>query len=426
MVKAVYTLLVLADDLTGALDTGVQFAKGGIPTRVCLRWEKDGAGDSGPSPAEGALVINSGTRHCAPGEARRVIKEILARHPAIPYVYKKTDSTLRGNIGAELEALVQARNLRVLPFVPAYPNLGRTTRQGRQYLDGLPIDETAAARDALNPVRSSFIPAIIAEESALPVRLIPAGAGGPAGGPEIRVYDAESNADLRNTAHALWEQGLLETAAGCAGFAEPLVERIPFAGGGGAASGGPEGRPLKPPPAARPVLIISGSRHPVSLAQVRTAVEAGVPALGVEGSKLLRPPWFEGEEAASVISRCGELLAAGGRCILGTRMSLGQEEAGGGETAGAYGIAGLLGKLLKPILRLTGPIHLAVFGGDTLSGIMETLDCRFLEPIGEIRPGVVLAGAERPGGGLFIAAKSGAFGEPGIITEIVDFFHRGA
>jgi hypothetical protein len=145
----------------------------------------------------------------------------------------------------------------------------------------------------------------------------------------------------------------------------------------------------------------------------------------VEGSKLLRPSWFEGEEAASVISRCGELLAAGGRCILGTGMSLGQEEAGGGEDPGAYGVAGLLGKLLGPILNLTGPIHLAVFGGDTLSAVMETLGCRFLEPIGEIRPGVVLAGAERPGGGLFIAAKSGAFGEPGIITEIVNFFRRG-
>jgi uncharacterized protein YgbK (DUF1537 family) len=427
MVGPVYTLLVLADDLTGALDTGLQFSKKGIPTRVYPGPGGAGAPGEGPSLSGGALVINTDTRHCSSAGARRITGGILAQYPAVPYVYKKTDSTLRGHIGAELEALIRARNPEALPFIPAYPGLGRITRQGRQYLDGVPIDKSAAAADALNPVRRSFIPDIIAEESELPVRLIPrqdpAGGSGPVpgevgdrAGPEIRVYDAESAADLRDIARSLGEQKLLGAAAGCAGFAEFLAELIPFAGAEGAPPGGPEGdRPFLPD--GRPALIVTGSRHPVSLGQVKTALEAGIPALAVEGEKLLQPGWLGGQEAASIVSRGGKLLRAGSPCILGTRLSLGFEGPPQGGSA-----AGALGRLAALILRQGEPAHLAVFGGDTLLGIMEALGCRLLRPLQEIRPGVILAGAETPGGIIFIAAKSGAFGEPGLIAELVNFF----
>ena len=424
MVKAMYTLLVLADDLTGALDTGVQFSKKGIPTQVYPGPGGTGGPERGKAPlparAEGALVINTATRHCSSAAAFRVTGGILEQYAAVPYVYKKTDSTLRGNIGAELEALIRARNPEVLPFIPAYPNLGRSTRQGRQYLDGVPVDKTAAASDALNPLRHSFIPDIIAEESELPVRLVPGAsfAGGGGTGPEIWVYDAESNARLRDIARGLGERKLLGATAGCAGFAEFLVDLIPFAAVGRDSSfiGGPErGRPLTP----RPLLVICGSRHPVSLIQVKAAREEGIPALAVEGDKLSRPGWLEGEEAASIVSRCGELLRAGGCCILGTRISLGFE--GGGPPQGSSA-AGLLGKLTALIFGQSGPLHLAVFGGDTLLGIIEALGCGLLHPLREIRPGVVLAGAEVPGGTFFIASKSGAFGEPGLIAELVKFF----
>jgi uncharacterized protein YgbK (DUF1537 family) len=425
MVKAMYALLVLADDLTGALDTGIQSVKKGIPTLVCPRWKGSFPGDSSGS---GALVINSGTRHCSPGGARRIIAEILEQYPAVPYVYKKTDSTLRGHIGAELEALARGRSLGVLPFIPAYPGLGRSTRRGRQYLGGLPINETAAAADALNPVRHSFIPDIIAEESRLPVRLIPGVPADPVSpgadrGPEIWVYDAESDADLRDIARILGERKLLAATAGCAGFAEFLMDRIPGAGEntagecgvGESAAGGNTA-------AAAPVLVVSGSRHPVSLAQVRAAVAAGVPALAAEGEKLLRPGWPEGKEAAALISRCGELLRRKGRCILGTRQSLGFEGDGAPQLGGA---AEALGKLTALILKQSGSARLAVFGGDTLLGIAGALDCRAIRPLREIRPGIVLAAAECPESGFFVAAKSGAFGEPGLIAELTGFFQRG-
>ncbi|GHT92238.1 hypothetical protein FACS1894140_3970 [Spirochaetia bacterium] len=220
-----FTLLILADDLTGALDTGVQFAKKGIPTRVLLSPASPPFGDAvlvDENPV--VLVINTDTRHCSIPDAGKIITACLERYRDIPYVYKKTDSTLRGNIGAELEALMTARHISQLPFVPAYPGLGRTTAGGHQLINGVPINKTDMASDALNPIRHSFIPDIIGEESGIPVSLIPAHTPLSAKNTksqkrEILVYDCDNDGELRDIAHTLKTQGLLSVTAGCAGFA---------------------------------------------------------------------------------------------------------------------------------------------------------------------------------------------------------------
>jgi uncharacterized protein YgbK (DUF1537 family) len=474
-----FTLLILADDLTGALDTGVQFAKKGIPTRVFLspdgKIENSKAGAMpGELIAAAVLVINTDTRHHSLSDAGKIITSCLDRYRDVPYVYKKTDSTLRGNIGAELEALAMARNIQQLPFVPAYPGLGRTTAGGHQLLKGIPIDKTDMASDALNPIRHSFIPDIIGEESDIPVRLIPAKTVPPVPNQksqrkEILVYDCENAGELRDIARSLKQRQLLSVTAGCAGFAEFLIEEI-FPAGGAVASaqvtqadtaasagagsvqavqaGAGSGRVQAGEDIPKlPVLILSGSRHPVSLSQMKVALDSGLPGITIDGEKLLREEWFAGEEAAALENDCAEILKKQGVCILGTAMAMGQHAnrsvsesgAGGivggqsqekwteqknqnGQTPGAAGVAGLLGKLLKNILPLTGPLHLVIFGGDTLLGIMEILKFDYIIPIKEIRPGIVLARAEGKGGSSFIVTKSGAFGDAGMIETIRSYF----
>ncbi len=96
-------LLVIADDLTGASDAGVQFAKKGIPVLV-LTGIPNSLADL--SVDKSVVVINTESRHVDAGEAgKRVTRAVeLGLAAGIPYFYKKTDSTLRGNIGSELEA----------------------------------------------------------------------------------------------------------------------------------------------------------------------------------------------------------------------------------------------------------------------------------------------------------------------------------
>lgn len=133
-------LLVLADDLTGALEAGAAFAQRGIPTVVS--WGSDYNFDVP------VLVIDTETRHAAPQYASETIAGLMQRIPS-PHVYKKTDSTLRGNIRAELAALSW---FGLVIYVPAYPQVGRTVHNNHLHVYGVPVEQTDFANDPLYPV----------------------------------------------------------------------------------------------------------------------------------------------------------------------------------------------------------------------------------------------------------------------------------
>ncbi|MDR1420490.1 MAG: hypothetical protein LBI86_08970 [Treponema sp.] len=404
-----HTLLILADDLSGALDTAAQAAEKGIPVRVYRSPEFAGA-VSGESSS--VLVINTATRHHSPARARTILAECLRRLEDIPFVYKKTDSALRGNTGAELEELLTRRG-GPIPFIPAWPDLGRTTAGGRQFLNGIPLDKTELARDALNPVRHSFIPGVIAEQSDLPVMLVPKSpewnraelARTLKGFTGIAVFDAENNGDLLAAADFLMEKKLLGASAGCAGFARVLMDVIPFP---------PEkaSAPVRPFP-RRPLLVVSGSRHTASISQLRSALENGIPGAAINGE--------EGASFREEIQSCAESLADRGICIAGTRLSMGMEN-GCGKEGGAENAARSLAKTAGGVIEKTGPVHLAVFGGDTLLCLMEALDYDYLVPEEEIESGVVVSEAHGRHGSAYIVTKAGSFGGENLVEKIHAYY----
>jgi uncharacterized protein YgbK (DUF1537 family) len=333
----------------------------------------------------------------------------------------------------ELEALMEALDIRRLPFIPAYPDLGRTTVAGRQYLEGVPIEETPMAQDPLNPIRNGLVAKIITRESSLPVRIVP----GPGEIPEaaetereILVFDCESNEELRAIGEELKKHGLLRASAGCAGFAGVLPEALPFDLPRTPPSEGGISRP------ALPVLVLAGSRHPLSRGQVKHAMDGGMAGLPVEGEKLSAPGWLDSEEARDLAGRCAALLAERGVCVLGTRLAMEapsadyQEKPGEtagtpeknaaetGEPADAEGVSGKLGLLARKILPLSGPLCLVVFGGDTLLGVAKALGYGSIIPLAEILPGVVFARGEGPEGEGFMVTKAGAFGEKDLIPLV--------
>jgi len=142
-------VLALADDLTGALEVGAKFAVEGIASVVTT--------DPALQSAEPVIVIDTETRHLAPDVAAAQVKRVLANGPELKLVYKKTDSTLRGNIAAELEAVAVFYGARVL-YAPAYPAMGRSVAAGRLYVNGVLLEETSFARDPLNPMTDSRVP----------------------------------------------------------------------------------------------------------------------------------------------------------------------------------------------------------------------------------------------------------------------------
>ena len=216
-------LLILADDFTGALDTGVQFAACGIPTRVLVGEQVDFAANDAA-----VLVVDTETRHLPAAEAYAVIAKLTreAMSAGVFSIYKKTDSALRGNIGAELSALLKTSGERQLPFLPAFPQIDRVTRDGVHYISGVPVTESPFGIDPFEPVRHARVTELIGEQTHVPAHSFPTLKEGEAV-PEqegILVFDAGSLDDLASTGRALFQNGKPRLMAGCAGFAALLPD----------------------------------------------------------------------------------------------------------------------------------------------------------------------------------------------------------
>ena len=150
-------IAIIADDLTGAADTGVQFVHAGYRAAVFFRAKEVFADDLD------AVAFDTDSRAMPAGfAAKRVVDAAHAAREA-RIVYKKLDSTLRGNVAAELAAtLGGARRDRVI-VAPAFPVAGRTTVGGIQRVHGVPVDETEMANDPHTPVSEAHVPSLLAD-----------------------------------------------------------------------------------------------------------------------------------------------------------------------------------------------------------------------------------------------------------------------
>ena len=124
-----------------------------------------------------------------------------ARRAGVGCIFKKTDSALRGNIGAELSAVLKASGRKYLPFLPAFPQAGRITREGVHYVDGVPVTESPFGTDPFEPVKHASVTGLIAEQSEAPAKSFPALAEGDRVPQEegILVFDAADTDDLLRT-----------------------------------------------------------------------------------------------------------------------------------------------------------------------------------------------------------------------------------
>jgi uncharacterized protein YgbK (DUF1537 family) len=282
-------LRVIADDLTGACDVAAALLPmpSGIVVENPSRWMAATAtGDDGP-----LVVRNTQSRTLAPPAAAARVRAALARSAGWSgIVLKKIDTGLRGPLGAELDAAMDAVGADMALVLPAIPEAGRATVGGRQLADGVPVHETAFARDPHNPVADCRVAAVIEATSrrrAASVGLEALRREGVAGvlararadGVSTIVGDAETDADLARwlddldgwmRPHAGEAQGRSLVVAGSTGVARALRAR------GGESQ--PGRRAPVAPPAKRTVgaLVVAGSAHPATTEQLAHAERCGL------------------------------------------------------------------------------------------------------------------------------------------------------
>lgn len=405
-------LLIIADDFTGSLDTGVQFSKHRIDTQVQVMRDEKADLDTDCE----VLVVDIDSRHVPPGVAHDRVARLVrsALDFGFTHLFKKTDSALRGNVGSELSALLENAPENELIFMPAFPKSGRFTVCGKQYLGNVPISQTVFSRDPFNPVRHDSVADIIHEQSDVAVRCIRYDQYGqlkesPGDQKTILVVDGRNDEELSSLGSILRQSGRLRCLAGCAGFAELLPALFQF-------------RP-KPPCIQAETdgrLLISGSINPLAQQQVTYAIQnCGYLDFSLTTAQKLD---IEGESTPfeAALKTCGKVAI----WSKGDPKSLGEASAAAKvrnipeeEIPGR--IANGMGRIVKSLVLSESLRSLIVFGGDTLLGIAEQLGCHAIKPISEIVPGVVLARfADDRFADLNIVTKAGGYGGEDVVAHI--------
>lgn len=406
-------LLIIADDFTGALDTGVQFAARGIKTRVVV-----GADAALTHQNADVLVVDTETRHLPAAQAYAAVEGLVqrAKYAGFAYLYKKTDSALRGNVGAELAALLSANGSRQLAFLPAFPQMNRVTKNGVQYIDGVPVTESPFGVDPFEPVRHAAVTDLLAEQTDLPAASFPALAadGSVPAEDGILVFDAATVDELRSTGRALLNNGGLRVLAGCAGFGAVLPELL---GLGGADVTCPALDPR--------LLVICGSVNAITLAQLDKAEQAGFTRLRLTPHQKLMPDYWRSADGRMTLDHIEETLAAHPYNIIETN-----DEGGNEPTATAADALGLtreemrvriasgVGQLVGALFASPAVGTLLLTGGDTLLQCMNSVGVHELEPICEMEHGVVLARFGCGGTTRYVITKSGGFGQADLLTAL--------
>jgi uncharacterized protein YgbK (DUF1537 family) len=391
---------VVADDLTGALDTAGQWTRSGLRTFIML--------GAAPVPDAEAVAIHTASRAATAGQAYRRAKEAGQRLRK-RYVYKKVDSTLRGNIGAEVEGLLDGLGLPKALLAPTFPAAGRTVEGGILRVHGVPLDETEFSRDSQCPARESHVPTLVARQTRrtvghLPLEVVTQGEDAIRQAlqncaAQLMVADAVEVEHLSALARAATHMPQPWLCCGSAGLADGWLQALGI--------GRPTGKPFCWTHQVGPVLVVAGSRHPATARQLHQAQED-------RGLHLVHLALDEGEGSAQW-SQARRVLTEGCYVALTTTFSPYRP----GEEAGTAAYLACATAWICSSVKILG---LILTGGDTADAVCAALQMTEVQVVGEVQAGIPSAsGIGGQGDGLRFVTKAGGFGDEQAIVQSIDF-----
>ncbi|MFJ5958445.1 four-carbon acid sugar kinase family protein [Paenarthrobacter sp. NPDC092416] len=395
-------LLIVADDLTGAADAAVPFA-GTRETAVLVQ-----AGASWP--AAEVLAINTESRYLDERSARKSVGETLLKatvHSSVR-VFKKIDSLMRGNVGVEIAATLEALSRPDRPVLaivaPAFPRTGRTTVDGCVHVEG--------SRDSAN-IDIGKVLADVGLSHALVLR--------------DQWTDAESLSELlRQILSARIDTVIVDALddvdlSAIVAAAKVLGEQALLVGSGGLAArlalSMAEEDATTAPDASRRVcraegntLVVIGSYAPTSAAQLNELVRAGFEHVHLDHAATGNSESINPDTTISSL----QAALSRGRAVLTPDPSAPLDK------KQAKKIAAALGAVVQAVH--TNVSSIVISGGETAFAVLDRLDIPVLNIRGEIQPGIVAA--EMPGLRQPFVTKSGAFGDVDALTSVVEYLEK--
>lgn len=399
--------LVVADDLTGATDTAHAFAKRGYETTVQV--DPDST-----SPDSTVLAVNTDSRYADPGTAAERVRRVV-RDAGAPVVYKKVDSTLRGNVASETEAAMEGFDRGL--FAPAAPAVGRLTACGHHLVDGRLLTDTEYADDPNAPA-SAHLPTLLAGTER-PVEHLDAGTVA-AGSGTVREALADVSEGTLITCDTIHDRHLEAIArAGRESDQCPL-----FVGSSGlaehvAVSSEPDSE-LGFEYAVGAALGIVGSVSETTLSQLAALSENWL--IAIEPEELLSDPEGAGRGAGR---RAADRLAAGEHAVVtaapdretvNRTLERGRKRGLDGDAIRERVARALASAADAGVGEAAG---LFVTGGDVAMAAFDALDARALSLSGEeIEAGIPMSRLD--GGaanGLPVVTKAGGFGNEATVIN---------
>ncbi len=417
-------ITIIADDFTGANDTGMQFISGhGDPVVVIhplTAFKKTHL--SAP-----VLIVDTESRHLGAQDAYDRIKSTvrLLGERNNDIVFKKIDSTLRGNIGSEIDALMDASGYSHAFVISAAPENGRTVKDGICFIHDTELHKSEFGCDPFSPVDISFVPGIISRQTGRKVGLISyRSIQGPEGtliqdidqeiskGSRILVFDTLAQADIEKVAGVIKDSGRRALFVGSSGLAKAL------------SGGRPDTR--KPVLFPQRMLFVVGSLKRISHEQVDFMLTDSDRAKAVDlcADTVLSNM----EEAIREIIAEVRMVDRSRHIVLRVVPGTGTGEKGcrqGGQSAvsdlGAI-IAECLGDITRRILTEFHVDTMFVTGGDTAFNIVKKLNTESIELKAEILPYIPLCKMNSPDFAhpLYMMTKAGGFGDKDILRRILD------
>lgn len=407
------SFVVIADDFTGANDTGMQFYNQGCSVDVALSidvkyFDRD------------IVVYNTDSRAMSQCDAKAAIISVVDRCIITKdtFVFKKIDATFRGNIGAEIEALIESTRFNFAVLCAALPSKYRTIEDGKCMYRGKGVTQSEFATDPKTPVISDSVAEIIASQSDIVVYSITKYDLREAiktvqeqnDSNIVLVVDAKTNEDLLHIGSTIAETmdgGILVGTSGLASHLPPTVYYQDF---------------------IKPSLVVAGTMSPVTINQVKVAVENDEAAVYfVDIHKIMQ----DQDYLDSCVQGILPILEDGRNCIIQSARS--EQDRFDVEnnckmydlTRYEFGnfISGFLGNLASAIAHRVNLSGILFTGGDIAISCAASLGSKSYSIQGEILPCIpvgYLDGIER----TLIATKAGSHGEEDALIKVMEFFRK--
>ena len=381
---------IIADDITGGAAVAGEIARNGRCVKLLRSIETR-------LDANRSVVLETGSRYLSPQMAQAyVIRSVNALKKAgFTVAMKKIDSTLKGNVAAELAAFKESTGKRLI-VIPACPEVRIAIRDGVQWKPGGQGGDVKAILQDIFSEMPAVLPLAVTRQGPAAVtqwlRTCTA---------SIVLVDSELQEDMNNAASGALMNGET-TFAGTYGLGAALTSVPAFSGW------------LETVHAKR-MVVIAGSTSSVTQQQIQRFTASGVPEIRLDVKRLL------GSERAQEIRRVYEAVPDDNHqsVVVHTDAQNTAEELRRYCAKQGWSENDLAQKLAEPfseILQRFKGDGIFFIGGETTGAIFDVLSWKEMEIFGEFAPGIPVAripSTDHP----FVLTKPGAFSDEAVLLR---------